>query len=237
MFAHHYRDTRGVAARPDNTGRRARRVDVSVQTLGGSLEWEGPADVRVWAAGQRGRWFGDAHRAFSASIEGGYRWSSVRWKPQARAGFLWASGDDDPGDAVHGTFFPMVPTARPDLAAGLFAPMNLRHASAHLSLQPHPAVAVSLDAHRLALAQSLDGWYGGTGATAGRGEYFGYSTRPSRLATGLGTLATLSADAKLSLHWSLKTSAGLMKGGEVIRRQFDGSTMWMLSVETRFRIP
>src|SRR5690606_29408226 len=107
LFAHHYRDTRGVAARPDNTGRRARRVDVSVQTLGGSLEWEGPADVRVWAAGQRGRWFGDAHRAFSASIEGGYRWSSVRWKPQARAGFLWASGDDDPGDAVHGTFFPM----------------------------------------------------------------------------------------------------------------------------------
>jgi len=40
----------------------------------------------------------------------GHRLSRVPWQPRVRAGAAWASGDGDPTDGTHGTFFPLLPS-------------------------------------------------------------------------------------------------------------------------------
>ena len=118
LFSFRYRDTRNVAARPDNTGRTARSVDVGVNTFGATMiaapaahngrQWDG----MLWFAGQSGSWYEQMHRAASVATEGGYQWTTARWQPWVRGGWLYASGDRDPSDNRHGTFFQMLPTVR-----------------------------------------------------------------------------------------------------------------------------
>jgi hypothetical protein len=238
LFAHHYRDRRAVAARPDNTGARASRVDIALQTLGGS--WTrtfAGLDVQLWGAFQRGDWYGDAHRALSASGEAGYRWMRARATPSISGGMLWASGDEEPNDSTHGTFFPMVPTTAPSMLAGTYAQMNLRDLYIRGSATPHDRLSVTAEVHRLALVSRQDRWYSGTGATAFAGNYFGYSSRPSTLATGLGTFVQLSAASPLASHWRLAATAGFIHGGDVVRRQFAGRSMVVFVVENTVSFP
>jgi hypothetical protein len=238
MFAHTYRDTRPISARPDNTGARAPRVDIAVQTVGaastGTLAGVG---VQVWGAWQRGDWYGDDHRAFSGSAEAGYTWTRGRAEPSVSAGMLYASGDDDPNDAAHGTFFPMVPTTAPSVLGGTYAQMNLRDTYIRGRVTPHARLLVSAELHRLSLASRHDRWYSGTGATAFAGTYFGYSSRPSFLATSLGTFAQLSGDMSIAPYWRITATAGLIRGGDVVRRQFAGRSLAAFVLESTVSLP
>jgi hypothetical protein len=51
VFAHNYRDTRAVNARPDNSGVPAESIDVNVQTVGASFA---STYLNVWGAAQGG---------------------------------------------------------------------------------------------------------------------------------------------------------------------------------------
>ena len=229
VFAHNYRDTRAVYARPDNTGIAVEAVDINMQTIGAS--WSGSM-VEAWGAIQRGRWYEQPHRAFSVSAEVGHQWRGVAWRPAVHGGVLYATGDSDPNDDRHGTFFPMVPTTRPDVLGGTYAQMNLRDVYANVVLHPRDRLTVALDIHQLSLADRLDRWYSGTGATQFDGGYFGFSTRRSTLRTGLGTLLQVSATSALKEQWMLKGSVAMVRGGDVVRRQFDGSTLLVLAFES-----
>ena len=228
-FAHNYRDSRAVSARPDNTGLSAAAVDVNIQTVGGASSVAG---VNVWGALQRGTWYGDSHRAFSVGVDAGHVWDQSRWHPELRGGVLYASGDDDPGDARHGTFFPMLPTTRPDLLRATFAQMNMRDVFASIGFTPLTQIRFDVDVHHLTLANRLDRWYTGTGATAFSGTYFGYSTRGSTLRTGLGTYVQTSASTEVNSRWTLSASVGHMRGGDVVRRQFRGNGLWVVGVDS-----
>ena len=238
LFGHHYRDHRPIRVRPDNSGRIPSRVAIRVGTVGLShvRAYElgpGQADSVLWAATQFGDWFGQLHHAFSGIAEVGYNWRRTTWQPQVRVGLVHASGDDAPSDSVHRTFFPMVPTTRPDLLAGTYAQMNLRDMLVEGRFQPHARVRVGAELHRLSLVNARDRWYSGTGATAFRGNYFGYSSRPSRLVTDLGTFVQFSAEATMTKWWTVKASVGWFNGGEVVRRQFTGDRLTVLAVENR----
>lgn len=233
IFAHRYRDTRLVAERPDNTGRREDRVDIDVQTFGALLSGSvGRLDAHLWGAVQRGDWYGDAHRGFSIVAEARYGWPAARGRPSVSAGFVHASGDSDPRDAAHGTFFPMVPTTRPDLFGATYAQMNLRDLHAGIELQPWAGLSLAASVRHLSLASHLDRWYSGTGATASRGGGFGYSARPSALSTDLGTALQLSARAGIGRYWTVGASAGVVKGGDVVQRQFAGDRLTVLVIES-----
>jgi hypothetical protein len=236
LFAHNYRDTRAVHSRPDNTGGLVDRADIDVQTFGMSLA---PtfrrADIRAWGAVQRGRWYDDSHRAFSASVDGSYHVAAAG-RAAVTAGLLYASGDDDGADRAHRTFFSMVPTTTPEALGGTYAQMNLRDVHAGVTFRARERLTVSGAAHRLSLVTPFDRWYSGTGATALHGEYFGYSTRPSRLATGLGTYVQASAEATIRRYWALKTSVGIVKGGDVVRRQFAGHWLTVIVLENRLTL-
>ena len=157
-------------------------------------------------------------------------------QPALRAGVVYSSGDDKPFDRAHRTFFPMVPTTGPNLLAGTYAQMNLRDLSVAAQLQPHARVSVSAEIHRLSLVNAEDRWYSGTGATAFRGDYFGYSSRASFGATELGTLFLASAEMALTERWMMKASVGVVNGGEVVRRQFAGHRLAVFGLESRIRL-
>src|SRR5690606_31341497 len=130
VFAHQYRDRRHVTGRPDLSRRPATSVDVTVPVVGASHLGVAPlgsrrADWLIWGAVQGGDWYGDRHRAWSIALESGHQWRESPMRPWIRAGLSHASGDDDPSDDRHGTFFPMLPTMRLYAQSVVYAQMNL----------------------------------------------------------------------------------------------------------------
>jgi hypothetical protein len=224
-FAYNYRDTRDVAARPDNSGKGAAAVHVDITTFGASLVGAyaistGRVDVLVWAAGQRGDWYGDDHGAAAFAVEGGYQWLAVPGSPWVRAGWNRASGDENGADGDHGTFFPMLPTGRKYSLSATYATMNLDDRFVQIVARPHQRVSVRGDVRWLRLAEPADLWYVGSGATQRRGTIFGYAGRRSGGATSLGTALEASADWTITPRWSINGYVGWIRGGDVVRASF-----------------
>lgn len=225
VFAHAYRDTREVTARPDNTGRRANAADVSVVALGGHAVGARPLgpgelDAVTWVAAQVGDWYEQRHRALAMTGEAGFQWTKTRWSPWVRAGASWFSGDGDPADATHGTFFPMLPTVRRYAQSTLYSMANLRDVMVQAMLRPRPNLNRRIDGHVLALADRADGWYAGSGATQESGRIFGYTLRPSGGEQSLMRLIEGSFDWRLRPRWSVNGYAAAASNGPVARRSF-----------------
>ena len=238
LFAYHYRDRRGVRARPDNSGRVPRPIDVSIATIGASHVATlpisgGRADVVAWAAVQTGDWYGQDHRAVSATGEAGYRFDAP-WRPWLRGGYLYASGDRNGADARHNTFFQMLPSIHRYSLSTVYSQMNLRDAFAQLLVEPAARVTARAEVHRLSLAAAADRWYYGSGATSRTGTFFGFSSRPSLGANRLGTVVEGTADVSLRKAWSVNAYLGFIKGGEVVRRQFLRDRLVMFYAENVF---
>lgn len=231
LFAYRYNDDRQVADRPDNSGRSVARADVGVTTLGTTLvaasavrdgrQWDG----LLWFAGQTGAWFGQTHRAFSVAAEVGHQWTELPARPWVRGGYLRASGDADPADDRHGTFFQMLPTVRRYAQSASYNQMNNTDLFVQALLRPTASVGVRLDIHRIGLASPRDRWYFGSGATQNRGTVFGFGTRPGHGATNLGTVVEGSADYAVAPGWSINGYLGVIAGGGVVRPAFAGRTM------------
>jgi hypothetical protein len=243
-FVWRYDDTRRVTGRPDNTGLSAARADVLTTTLGGTVigAWPVPSgrvDVFGWAAVQRGDWYEQDHAALAVAAEGGHQWTAAPWTPWVRVGWFRASGDEDPADDRHGTFFPMLPTVRRFSQTTVYSTMNLEDAFTTIQVRPVPALTIRADLHHLSLASPTDRWYAGSGATLRTGANFGYTTRPSNGATRFGTAAELSAAYTVSPRWTLSGFAGTIAAGPVVTGTFQGDRLWFAYVENnvRFNLP
>jgi hypothetical protein len=70
----------------------------------------GKLDLLLWGAGQFGDYDGLDHRAGALLAELGYQLPGLFAKPWLRAGVNAASGDGDPADGEHHTFFNLLPT-------------------------------------------------------------------------------------------------------------------------------
>ena len=152
----------------------------------------------------------------------GYQWSTTAWRPWLRAGFFRGSGDATPADAIHGTFFPVMPTVRKYSLSTVYSLMNLSDVFVQTLFVPSPTLSVRVDLHRLDLVTAADRWYAGSGATQKAGTNFGYAGRRSNGATSLGTMLEGSADRAISRRWSVNGYVGVMKGGDVVRGTFAG---------------
>ena len=236
-FGWHYRDRRAVTQRPDNTGRAAAGAAIDVTTggavaVGAYPAGRGEADLFAWSALQAGRWYGDTHRALALALEGGYQWTTAPWRPWLRAGVFHASGDDDPGDDVHGTFFPMLPTVRRFSQTTAYGTMNVRDVFVQAQARPRPTLGLRLDLRRLDLASSADLWYAGSGATLSRGAVFGYTGRRSNGSRRLGTSVEASADYAATPRVSFNGFAGRLGGGPVVTGTFAGAALWFTYLES-----
>lgn len=235
-----YRDHRGTAAVADNTGSNDRPIDVDVFAIGGSHVRVTPTpagelDTVLWGAGETGRWYSQAHRAASVAAEIGHRWTRAPWRPWLRAGYLWASGDRNPDDGRHGTFFQMLPSTRKYALSSTYAQMNLSDAFAQAWFEPR-GIKTRIEVHALGLASGRDLWYHGSGATASRGSFFGFSGRAAGGETRLGTVLEGAVDVPIRRYWSVNAYAGTMWGGAVVTRQFSGRRLgfWFLENVIRF---
>ena len=236
LFGLYYDDRREVRGRPDNTGLTAPRADVGITTAGAALTGvyptpAGALDAFVWAAGQGGNWYEQDHAAYSLALEAGHRFPAVPWAPWVRAGINYASGDDDPRDNQHGTFFQVLPTGRKYAFSATYSQMNLRDIFGGVLVQPRANLTARLDIRRLDLAQAQDRWYSGSGATQSRGTFFGYAGRASGGQTDLGTVIESSADLALNRNWSVNAYVGRIAGGEVVRTLFAGDRLTFFYVE------
>jgi hypothetical protein len=237
LFAYRYDDDRRVAARPDNSGLAAPRVDVGITTFGVSAvgaapRGSGEVDYLAWLAAQTGDCYGQAHRAWSLAAEAGYQWKKARWQPWVRAGYLHASGDDNPSDGRHGTFFPMVPTVRKYSMTTVYSTMNLDDLFAEVIVKPATRFTARLDVRRLWLAEAADRWYAGSGATQRTGTFFGYAGRRSGDSTDLAPLVMQgAADVTIARHWTANAFVGAIRGGDVVAASFQGRWLRFVYLE------
>lgn len=239
-FAYLYRDRRrGNFAVVDNTASRDRPVDITIATLGGSharmrRTHAGAIDLVAWGALQLGDWYGVPHRAGSAAIEAGHQWTDAPLRPWLRAGYLWSSGDADPRDGRHGTFFQMLPSSRQYALSSVYAQMNLRDAFLQAWIEPR-RFSARIEVHRVALASGRDLWYQGSGATASRDRFFGFSGRAAGGERSLGTVLEGTLDVPIRKHWSVNAYAGTIWGGNVVARMFTGTRLTCWSIENVLR--
>jgi hypothetical protein len=230
-FGLYYADDRPVTERPDNTGQSAVRADIGLTTFGGVVlgaYTAGPGEVDVfgWLTAQTGNWYGQDHTAFAIAAEAGYQWPATPWRPWIRGGLFHASGDDDPADDRHGTFFPMLPTVRRFSQTTVYSTMNLHDWFVQVQARPRPPLGLRLDVHRVSLASAADLWYAGSGATLGEGTVFGYPGRRSNNSHGLGTSVEGSVDYTFRPGWNVHAFLAHIDGGPVVTGTFAGGSMW-----------
>ena len=238
-FAYGYRDRRPNTAVIDNTGATDRPADVTIGTFGGSYasvieSAHGEFDVVAWTAAQLGGWYGRSQRAGSIALEGGHRWLHATLSPWLRAGYLWASGDGNPEDGTHGTFFQMLPSSRQYALSSVYAQMNLRDLFAQLALEPS-RVKARIEIHKVDVASGADLWYQGSGATSSHDRYFGFSGRYAGESTTLGTIVEGSVDVPIIAHWSVNGYAAVMSAGDVPKHYFTDKRLTFWSIENVIR--
>lgn len=218
-FALHYHDGRR-ALKTDNraeTDRRADGENIRLTTVGGHYigaikAGAGIIDMLAWGVGQFGDWGNLNHKAAAIAVEGGYQFA-VRAKPWLRAGYFRSTGDSDPGDRYHTTFFQALPTPRIYARFPFYNLMNNEDMFAQLRLKPHTRLTVRADLRHLRLSNEKDLWYLGGGAF--QKNTFGYVGRPSGGSKTLGTLADLSVDYSLAEKTALTFYLGGVRGGGV----------------------
>ncbi len=208
----------------DNRAQAVRAADhggLDIATVGGhyihALETSGGTfDFLGWGALQGGSWGSFAQRAYAFAGEAGWQpkvWPRV--KPWLRGGYDFGSGDKNPNDRTHGTFFQLLTSTRVYARFPFFNMMNTRDAFGELMFRPAKRVIVRTDIHSLALANNHDLWYSGSGAF--QPWTFGYTGRTSNGQTGLATLYDGSLDYTMNRHLAFGLYYGYAAGKLVIR--------------------
>ena len=241
LFYLGYEDRRGDLLRTDNRPRALREADhepIRVHTFGGHVTAVRPAgpglaDALLWAVHQRGAWGDLDHSAWAVAAEIGYQWPRIAGSPWVRAGIDRSSGDPDPGDGRHETFFQVLPTPRIYAQFPFFNLMNLDDRFAQLILRPHDRVTVRADFHRLKLAESSDLWYSGGGAIANGA--FGYSGAPSGGRRDLARLIDLGVTVQCAARLTLYGYLGRATPEAVIESTFRGRAATYGYLEATFR--
>lgn len=224
LFALHYHDGRRVL-KTDNRPAASRADDsenIRLTTVGGHYigvvkAGSGKLDGLLWGAGQFGEWGKLNHHAAAVAAEAGYQFGgnrlAERVKPWLRVGYFRSTGDGDPNDTTHGTFFQTLPTPRIYARFPFFNAMNSEDAFVQLRLKPSAKLGLRMDAHYLRLSSERDLWYAGGGAF--QQKIFGYTGRASNRQNSLGTLMDLGLDYNVTPATTLTFYFAGVRGGSV----------------------
>jgi hypothetical protein len=231
VFALAYDDYRHGLTKTDNRPAAAKSADAAtilVDTFGAHVLQTvampaGPIDLLAWGAAQTGSWGLLTQRAAAFAVEAGWQPARPsRLKPWIRGGYDFGSGDANPGDHTHGTFFQALPTPRIYARLPFFNMMNTRDAFGELIVRPSSRLTVRTDVHAVHLANANDLWYSGGGAF--QPQTFGYTARPSNGHTALATLYDASGDYTLNAHLSVGLYYGFAASGAVATAIYPAGT-------------
>ena len=223
--------------RPTDEGGLPKKVELG--TLGASIVGiypvgPGKLDAMLWTAGQFGTYNGLDHRAAAVLAEVGYQLADVPFQPWFRVGVNYASGDADPGDGDHTTFFNLLPTNHQYYGfADQIALQNIIDTFVQLRAQPFSMLTLNLFVHWFKLANSNDAKYAGTGAYDKR--VFGFTATPSRGYAHVGT--EYDVVATLQPHKAVTLEAGFawLDGGSLYRHSPSRDLQWgYASIELKY---
>ncbi len=230
LFYIYYGDDRGLL-KVDNRALDDRKLDrdkITVHSEGGEYlqvfpTKAGPLDALVWGVVQQGDWGLLTHHAWAWDVEAGWQPAAIPGKPWLRVGYGRTSGDGDPKDGDHDTFFQILPTGRIYSYSTFYNLLNNEDAFVQLLLRPMPGLLWRTDFHNIRLSDEHDLWYQGSGATlAHRDVGFGYSGRP---ANGHRDVFQV-IETTLSYDWSKYVSTSVyyahLFGGPVVHAIFQG---------------
>ena len=194
----------------------------------------GKLDALLWGAGQFGDYDDLDHRAGAVVAELGYQLPELPAKPWLRAGVNWASGDGDPADGDHHTFFNLLPTNHLYYGfADQLAFQNLVDVFLQLKLAPHPRLALNFFVHWLWLADDADARYAGTGAFDRK--VFGFPAQPSRGYGRVGTEYDLVATVQLHRAVTLELGTSWLDGSALFGRSESRNVLFgYASLELRY---
>jgi Alginate export len=216
-------DSRSVT-KTDNRPAPVRSQDfesLRLVTIGGHylhrFEYDGnQIDALFWGTVQTGKWGKLDQRSGSISLEAGWQPKTLaRLRPWLRAGLHHSSGDREPNDDRHGTFYQLFPTARWYARFPFYALMNLQDRFGSLLLRPSPRVTIRTEIHSLRLAERNDLWYQGGGAF--QPSTFGYAGRTSNGHRGLATVYDSSLDYLLRRNLTIGGYLAVARGNGVMK--------------------
>jgi hypothetical protein len=244
VFALGYDDYRHGVLKTDNRPLAARSADtgsIAIGTYGGHYLQvaptpAGPVDLLFWGAVQTGSWGTLTQRAGAFAAEAGWQPAILeRLKPWLRIGYDYGSGDSNPNDSTHGTFFQVLPTPRPYARLPFFNMMNSIDTFGELILRPSTRLTLRTDIHGLRLADKNDLWYSGGGAF--QSETFGYTGRPSTGQSDLATLYDVSGDYNVNTHIAVGAYYGYASTQAVTQAIYptgNGAKLGYLELSLRF---
>jgi hypothetical protein len=243
LFYFFYDDDRNVP-KVDNTpsGNRLNQGKIEIHTLGfhvlNTLEiGPGVTDILLWGTLQWGDWGTLSHNAWALDFEVGYQLTGLPAKPWLRIGYFISSGDTNPVDSDHETFFQMLPTARKYALFPFYNLMNNEDLFIQMILKPFHKLLIRADLHLLDLNEKQDRWYMGAGATRESGNIFGYIGRPGFGKENLATVFDLMLVFNFNKHISFNAYYGHVWGDDVIQNVYtrdDDADMFFIEIGLSF---
>jgi hypothetical protein len=205
IFGVGYVDGRTTVLKTDNRPAPVRAADhgeIKIGTYGADYVQafhtarSGTFDVLGWGAIQTGAWGSLTQRAGAFVGEFGWQPPADALKPWLSGGYSYGSGDDNPNDSRHGTFFQVLTTPRQYARFPFYNMMNNEDLYGTLNLRPIPKLSLRSELHGLRLASASDLWYLGGGAF--QSGTFGYTGRPGNSSQSFATVWDISADYPLT---------------------------------------
>lgn len=222
--------------------RNADRRHINVHTGGGHLVHvvptaAGSLDLMAWGVGQGGDWGRQDHQAWAIAAEAGWQPEGLPWKPWLRAGYNRSSGDDDPNDGDHETFFQVLPTARVYSFSTFYNLMNNEDIFFQLILRPMKGLFWRTDFHNIRVAEKNDLWYQGAGATLeNRQAGFGYVGRPTLGNRSLFRIVETSLSYNFTENLNVNVFFAHVFGGSVVEAIFPGDDANFGYIELNLKI-
>jgi len=177
----------------------------------------GTLDALAWGVLQTGRWGTQIQRSYAFDVETGYQPAILpQLKPWIRAGYTMGSGDGNPNDNRHETFFQILPTPRPYARFPFFNMMNTEDAFGALLFRPNSKITVASEAHSLRLTTANDLWYSGGGAY--QPWTFGYTGRAVSGNRSLANLYDSSVEYRANRHITFTAYLGYAQGKAVMHQ-------------------
>jgi hypothetical protein len=230
IFGIGYQDYRHGVAKTDNRPAAVRNADtgdIDIGTYGGHYievanTRAGPVDVLLWGVVQNGSWGSLAQRSGAFAAEAGWQPAGIpSLKPWIRGGYNYGSGDSDPNDQKHGTFFQVLYTPRVYARTPFFNQMNNKDAFVEFTVRPSTRLAIRSDVHSLKMASSADFWYSGGGAF--QPSTFGFNGRSVNNNSDLSTLWDLSGDITINQRAAVGLYYGHAAGGAIPQAIYSSS--------------
>jgi hypothetical protein len=157
FFYYYYGDARNILSTPGQSGLDEGEIKINTYGANWLKLWKtsgGMIDALFWGAYQDGDWGAVDHKAWAVDFEAGYHFMKLPWKPWIRAGYYMSSGDSNPSDDKHETFYQLLPIARKYALFPFYNMMNNKDLFIQGIVKPVKALTVRADIHFLSLTEN-----------------------------------------------------------------------------------